>query len=329
MIPLLPTTQPIYSWSQHMSSQNNKNVFDSTIQTIGNTPLVMLPNSTDTHRTAAKLEYMNPGGSIKDRTVLFMIQKAIDRGELLPGGTLIEASSGNTGISTAMIGAILGYKVIITVPEKTSTEKKNTLSAYGAEIVICPNCPEIMAKGSYYSTAKEIKAQTPNSFMLNQYFNQDNMLSHYCLTGPEIWQQTDGQLTHFITGVGSGGTLTGVSKFLKEQNPKIKTIGVASAASHPSLGGNSGSSKIEGIVVDYISPLINHDYIDEFILVEDDDAIASARTLAHKHGILVGLASGAVYHALSSKLQISAASSYTVGIFGDSGRAYLSKSFYI
>ncbi len=301
------------------------NIVDSLSQLVGYTPLLKLP--ANKHGDFyAKLEFLNPSGSIKDRAVLFMIQRAIDRGALKPSGTLIEASSGNTGIAAAMIGAMLGYKVIITVPEKTSTEKRDALRAYGAEIIVCKGVSDVTLEGSYHNVALKLHKETPNSFMLNQYFNLDNVLAHYSVTAPEIYQQTEGKITHFIAGAGSGGTIGGISKFLKEQNPEIQIICVTSEASHTFLGGNGGNSKIEGIVVDYESPLIDKSYIDKIVLVNDEDAINAARILARKHGVLVGLASGAVYHAVQQLELLENA--YAVGIFGDSGRSYLSKGFY-
>ena len=304
-------------------------VFDSLTQLIGNTPLLALPineHHKNNGKFYAKLEFLNTSGSIKDRAVLFMIQRAIERGALKQGGTLIEASSGNTGIATAMLGAMLGYKVIITVPEKTSTEKREALYAYGAEVIVCKGVSDVTLEGSYHNVALKLHKETPNSFMLNQYFNSDNVLAHYSVTAPEIYQQTEGKITHFIAGAGSGGTIGGVSKFLKEQNPEIQIICVTSTASHAFLGGTGGHSKIEGIVVDYESPLIDKSYFDAIVLVSDDDAINAARTLARTHGVLVGLASGAVYHA-AQQLDLPK-DAYAVGIFGDSGRSYLSKGFY-
>jgi cystathionine beta-synthase len=200
---------------------------DNLLHAIGNTPLVKIDFGTPAH-IYAKLEYLNPGGSIKDRSALFMIEKAEKNGWLKPGGTIIEASSGNQGIASAMIGAIKGYNVIITVSEKVSKEKRDTLTAYGVKVITCKPTALLTDPESYHSEAVRIHKATPNSYMLNQYFNLDNGLSHYSWLGPEIWQQTAGSVTHLAGGVGSGGTVCGTGRFLKEKNPQVKVLGVDS-----------------------------------------------------------------------------------------------------
>lgn len=294
---------------------------------IGNTPLVRVNFGTPP-QIYAKLEYLNPGGSIKDRAALFMIEEAERLGLLKPGGTIIEASSGNQGISAAMIGAIKGYNVIITVSEKVSQEKKDTLKAYGVKMVVCPATTHLTDPQSYHSKALEIHKNTPNSFMLNQYFNKTNLVAHYKSLGPEIWRQTNGSVTHFCGAVGSGGTVSGAGKFLKEQNPNIYVVGVDSVNSFRATNGNPKPYKIEGMGVDYTTPLLNEAVIDHFALAHDDDAISMLKELASNHGLLVGPASGAVAHCVREYSRNLSADDILVMIFGDSGRAYLTKNFY-
>ncbi len=300
-----------------------KNVLD----TIGNTPLVTI-NFDSPASVYAKLEYLNPGGSIKDRPALFIIQKAEQAGQLKPGDTIIDASSGNQGIALAMIGALKGYKVIITVPEKISQEKLQTIQAYGADVIICPPTASIEDPQSYYSKARESHNKTPNSFMLNQYFNPLNAQAHYASLGPEIWEQTQGKITHFIAGAGSGGTISGAGKFLKEQNPAITVIAIDSINSFRATNGNPRPYKIEGIGIDFASPVFDDSVIDEIITVSDDQGLGMLKTVARNHGILVGPSSGAVAFATHRYAQNLTKDDCAVMIFGDSGRAYLTKNYY-
>jgi cystathionine beta-synthase len=302
-------------------------MYENLLQVIGNTPLVRLafPSPATVY---AKLEYLNPTGSIKDRAALFMIEEAERTGKLKPGGTIIEASSGNQGITAAMIGAVKGYKVIITVSEKISKEKRDTLQAYGAELILCQPTSRLDDEQSYHRKALEIHRSLPNSFMLNQYFNPDNVQAHYTWLGPEIWRQTKGKITHFIAAAGSGGTLSGVGKFLKEQNPHVAIIGVDTANSYRSTKGNPQPYKLEGIGIDYDTPLLDANIIDDFLPVHDDAALAMLKVLARQHGFLVGPASGAVAHAVYEYVQQLPADACVVTLFTDSGRAYLTKNFY-
>lgn len=301
-----------------------KNLLDA----IGNTPLVKV-NFDSPAQLYAKLEYLNPGGSVKDRSALFMIEEAERQGLLKPGGTIIDASSGNQGISSAMIGALKGYKVIITVSEKVSQEKLNTILAYGAQIVMCPATDFIDDPRSYHSQAAALHKKTPNSFMPNQYFNVANAQAHYTLLAPEIWRQTEGKITHYFACAGTGGTISGVGKFLKEKNPKIKVLAVDSATSYRTTKGNPKPYKIEGMGVDFDSPVLNHSVIDEFLTVTDEDGLGMLKTLAQKHALLAGPSSGAVAfcaHEYAKKYMKEG--DLGVIIFGDSGRAYLTKGFY-
>lgn len=294
---------------------------------IGNTPLVQI-NLNTPNQIFAKLEYLNPGGSVKDRSSLFMIEQAEKEGLIQPGGTIIDASSGNQGIALAMIGAAKGYKVIIVVSEKISTEKKQTLEAYGAQVVTCKPTDFLEDENSYHSIATKIQQETPNSFMPNQYFNKKNALAHYTLLGPEIWEQTNHQVTHFIAAAGTGGTVSGAGKYLKEKNPLIKVIAVDSNNSYRSTQGNPKPYAIEGMGVDFTSPVLDHETIDEFVLAPDEPSIEMLKNLAKNQGFLVGPSSGAVAYAAQQYCKNLPPSSLAVIIFGDSGRAYLSKNFY-
>ena len=303
-------------------------MYSNLLEAIGNTPLVKM-NFASRGTIYAKLEYLNPGGSVKDRSALFMIEYAEKNGLLQPGGTLIDASSGNQGIATAMIGAIKGYNVIITVSEKISKEKMDTLRAYGAQIVICPATAFIDDPLSYHSQAKQLHAQTPNSFMPNQYYNPVNALAHYSLLGPEIWRQTNGTITHFFAGAGTTGTVSGTGKYLKEQNPAIKVYALDSVNSFRATAGNPKPYKLEGLGMDFETPIFNQAVVDEIITVSDDDAIAMLKKMAREHGFLIGPSSGAVAWAAAQKAAELKEGDVAVMIFGDSGRAYLTKGFYI
>ncbi len=299
----------------------------SILETIGNTPLARLPfNSPAT--ILAKLEYLNPGGSMKDRSALYMVEQAEKKGLLQPGGTIIDASSGNHGIALAMIGAAKGYKVIITVSKKCSKEKYQTLRAYGAQVIVCPSTDFIEHPDSYHSQALALLKTTPNSFMPNQYFNIENANGHYTLLGPEIWRQTEGTVTHFFAGTGTGGTISGAGRYLKEQNPAIKVYGIDAATSFHATKGNPQPYKVEGIGIDFDSDVIDYSNIDELINVTDNEAIPMLKTLAQEYGFLVGPSSGAVAAGLLHKLPELKKDDVVVVIFGDSGRAYLSKNFY-
>lgn len=297
------------------------------LQAIGNTPLVQVDLQTPCS-LYAKLEYLNPGGSVKDRSSLFMIEDAEQRGILQPGGTIIDASSGNQGIATAMIGAIKGYKVIIAVSEKVSKEKLETLKAYGAQVVMCPATSFLQDPQSYHSQAMRIHKETPNSFMPDQYFNLANAMAHYKSLGPEIWRQTEGKITHFIAAAGTGGTISGAGRFLKEQNPNIKIIAVDSNVSYRSTKGHPQPYAIEGMGIDFDSPVLNYDIVDEFFEAPDVQSLAMLQHLARHKGILAGPSSGAVAYAAEQYCKQLKPTDLAVMIMGDSGRAYLTKNFY-
>ena len=301
----------------------NQNLLDA----IGNTPLAKV-NFDSPASIYAKLEYLNPGGSVKDRSALYMIEEAERTGKLKPGGTIIDASSGNQGIATAMIGAIKGYNVIITVSKKVSQEKLTAIQAYGARTVMCPETQFIDDPQSYHSKARALHQETPNSFMPNQYFNPVNAQAHYHFLGPEIWQQTNGTITHFFAGAGTGGTISGVGSYLKEQNPNIKVIALDSVNSYRATNGNPKPYQVEGMGIDFDSEVINYDIIDDIITVSDKDILALLKVLAFKHGLLAGPSSGAVALGVMRYIPKLNPEDVVVMIFGDSGRAYLTKNFY-
>lgn len=303
--------------------------YTTLLDAIGNTPLVHIPFATSS-TVLAKLEYMNPGGSVKDRTALFMIEEAERTGKLKPGGTIIEASSGNQGIAAAMIGAAKGYKVIITTNKKFSPEKINAIQAYGAQIVMCPCTPHLSDPESYHSQAKALHEQTPNSIILNQYYNPANVQAHYATLGPEIWKQTQGKVTHFFAAAGTCGTVSGVGKYLKEQNPAVRIIAVDAATSYHATQGNPQPYKMEGIGIDFDSPLLHShkDSIDEFFYVHDDQGLGMLKTMARQYGILCGPSSGAVTYAAQEYSKKLPADALVVMMISDSGRAYLTKNYY-
>jgi len=302
-------------------------MYKNLLQAIGNTPIIAL-NSDSPATLLAKLEYLNPGGSVKDRSALFMIEQAERDGHLKPGATIIDASSGNQGAATAMIGAIKGYNVIITVSEKISSEKLDSITSYGAKIVVCPATDHLEDPRSYHSKAVEIQKNTPGSFMPNQYFNKNNSLGHYTSLGPELWNQTEGTITHIFAAAGTGGHISGAGKYLKEKNPNVKIIAFDSSNSWRSTNGHPQPYKVEGMGIDFESPVLEKDLIDEIIPIHDADALAMLKTLAHKHGLLVGPSSGAVAHGAFTYAKNLKPNDVAVMIFGDSGRAYLSKKFY-
>ncbi len=299
--------------------------YKTILQMIGNTPLVKLEFGTKP-LLLAKLEMTNPGGSIKDRCALYMIEDAERTGKLKPGGTIIEASSGNQGIALAMIGKVKGYRVIITVPDRTAVEKVAVLRAYGAEVHICPNTDSHDDPRNYHTLAEHLTKTIPGAYMPNQYYNKANPAAHYATTGPEIWKQTDGTITHLIVGAGSCGTMSGTGRYLKEQNPHIKVIGVDAATSLYSSK-EPKAYKVEGLGIDVITDTFDKSAIDQIIPISDDDAFAMTRKLALEHGILVGISSGAVMHVALEYTKKLTEKDVVVVIFADSGRNYISKVF--
>lgn len=269
-------------------------IYNGTIDLIGNTPLVEVKNIEKElgleARVLVKLEYFNPAGSVKDRIAKGMIEDAEEKGLLKEGSVIIEPTSGNTGIGLAAIAAAKGYRIILTMPETMSVERRNILKAYGAEIVLTEG-----AKGMKGAIAKadELAKEIPNSFIPGQFVNPANPATHRATTGPEIWNDTDGDVDIFIAGVGTGGTLTGVGEYLKEKKPDVKIVALEPATSPVLLEGKSGAHKIQGIGAGFVPDVLNTKVYDEIITVENDDAFATGKLLAKHEGVLVGISSGA------------------------------------
>ena len=300
---------------------------ESILDLVGNTPLVRLHKVTEGLRPLilAKLEQLNPGGSVKDRIGLSMLEDAEGRGLLRPGGTIVEPTSGNTGHGLAMAAAIKGYKMIFVMPDKMSAEKISLLRAYGAEVVICPTNVERESPQSYYSVADRLTREVPGAFQPNQYFNPRNPEAHYRTTGPEIWRQTEGRITTFVAGVGTGGTITGVGKYLKEQNPAVRVIGADPEGSIYS--GEIAPYKVEGVGEDFWPGTFDREIVDEFIQVTDRECFVAARKLARQEGILVGGSAGLALHAAIQVAVDSKPDDVIVVLLPDTGRNYLTKFF--
>ena len=265
---------------------------------IGNTPLVELnkfsqEKGIDTP-IIAKVEFFNPGGSVKDRIAFAMIEDAEQKGLLKPGATIIEPTSGNTGVGLALVSAVKGYKLILTMPETMSIERRNLVKAYGAEVILTLGKDGMPGA---IRAAEELRDNTPGSIILQQFENAANPAKHYATTGPEIWRDTDGKVDIFVAGVGTGGTISGAGKYLKEQNPNIKVIAVEPKSSPVLNGGKSGPHKIQGIGAGFVPKTYNAQVIDEVFDVENDDAILTGREIARQEGLLVGISAGAALFA--------------------------------
>ncbi len=305
------------------------------LKIIGWTPVVKLNKITRGINSSifAKLEFLNPAGSVKDRMALFIIEDAERRGLLKPGGTIVENSSGNTGAALAMIAAVKGYQCIITMPDKMSDEKKNLMKAFGAKVVVTPTDVPPDSPESYYSVAKRIAKEIPNSYYPDQYNNPRNIDSHYYTTGPEIWKQTGGNVDYFIAGIGTGGTMSGAGRYLKENNPEIKVIAVDPEGSVFYDYFKTGKLtkphvyKVEGIGEDYLVKAVDFNLIDDMVQVHDPESFLMARRLAREEGIFAGGSSGsAVWAAMEIAIKIRENKNIVV-ILPDSGDRYLSKVY--
>ncbi|RXJ45906.1 PLP-dependent cysteine synthase family protein [Gelidibacter gilvus] len=319
--------------------KKNIQVFDNVLQLIGNTPLIKLNRMTADYdgEFYAKVEAFNPGHSSKDRIALHIIEEAERQGILTPGDTVIETTSGNTGFSIAMVSIIKGYKCILAVSSKSSADKIDMLKSMGAQVYVCPAHVSADDPRSYYEVAKRLHEETKGSVYINQYFNQLNIDAHYNSTGPEIWKQTEGHITHLIACSGTGGTISGTAKYLKEQNPKIKIIGVDAYGSvlkkyHETREFDHDEIypyRIEGLGKNLIPTATDFDIIDEFVKVTDEESAHTARQISRTEGLFVGYTSGAVMQAVK---QLNEAGEFKTGdnvvvIFPDHGSRYMSKIY--
>jgi len=297
---------------------------------IGNTPLLELSNYNASKNLQAeiiaKLEYFNPAGSVKDRVALSMIEDAEKKGTLKPGATIIEPTSGNTGVGLAFVSSVKGYKLVLTMPDTMSIERRNLLKALGAEVVLTPGTKGM---NGAIEKANELKASTPGSVILQQFENPANPAIHKATTGEEIWRDTDGKIDIFVAGVGTGGTVSGVGAALKQHNPKIQIIAVEPANSPVLSGGVAGPHKIQGIGAGFIPKTFNSSVVDDIIKVEDNDAIRTSRELAKKEGLLVGISSGAAIYAATLLAQKPEnKNKKIVALLPDTGERYLSTVLY-
>jgi cystathionine beta-synthase len=308
---------------------------ENVLSAIGKTPLVRLGKLAGPDHAAvlAKLEYLNPGGSIKDRMAVHILEKAERAGLLRRGGTIVENTSGNTGVGLAVWAAVKGYRCIFTMPDKMSKEKQDALKAFGAQVVVTPTNVPADSPESYYSVAKRIAAETPNSFYVNQYHNPDNVEAHYRTTGPEIWEQVEGRLDAFVAGLGTGGTMSGCGRYLKERDPRVRNVGVDPVGSVYFSMWKTGKLpeprvyKVEGIGEDMMCGAMDLSVLDDVRQVTDAQAFSMARRLAREEGIFAGGSSGAAVHVALQVARELGAGKVVVVPLPDTGRAYVSKFF--
>ncbi len=299
-------------------------IHENIASTIGRTPLVRLSRFFPQGNLIGKLEYFNPAGSAKDRVAAAMIEDAEKKGALKPGSVIIEPTSGNTGIGLAAVGASKGYKVILTMPDTMSIERRRLLSAYGAEIVLTDGK---LGMAGAIAEAERLTQKYENSFIAGQFDNPSNPNAHYKTTGPEIWEDTDGKVDIFVAGIGTGGTLSGIGRYLKEKNPNIRIVGFEPASSPLITEGKSGAHGIQGIGANFVPKNYDPSVCDEVVTVTDSDAFACAKALAKKEGFLVGISSGAALHA-AVKLATQNPDKTVVALLPDSGERYLSTGIF-
>jgi cystathionine beta-synthase len=300
---------------------------ENVLDLVGHTPLLRLRRVVGNSNAVvlAKLEQLNPGGSVKDRIGLAMIEEAEKRGVLKPGGTIIEPTSGNTGHGLAIVAALRGYKTVFVMPDKMSAEKVALLRAYGAEVIICPTDVERESPRSYYSVADRLTREIPGAFQPNQYFNQRNPDAHYATTGPEVWEQTEGKITVLVAGMGTGGTISGTGRYLKEKNPNIKVVGADPVGSLYS--DSIAPYKVEGVGEDFMPETMDMSVVDRIVQVSDQESFVCARRLAREEGLLVGGSSGLAVHAATVVAAECGEDDVIVVMLADTGRNYLSKFF--
>lgn len=314
----------------------HRHPYASVLETVGWTPLIRLNRVTEGIRTPVygKAEFMNPGGSVKDRIGPAIIEAAEREGRLRPGGTIVEGTSGNTGVGLALAATAKGYRCIFTIPDKMSQEKVRLLKAFGAEVIVTPSAVAPDHPDNYVMMAKRIAEDTPNAILANQFYNQANPEAHYRTTGPEIWEQTEGRVTHFVSAAGTGGTITGVGRFLRERKPEVRIIGgdpvgsIIRGYAETGIKGESAPYKIEGIGQDKIPGTLDMDVVDEWRSVDDRTAFALARRLTREEGLFVGGSSGLIAHAaLEVAREVDDPEALVVFLLCDTGERYLSKLY--
>ena len=310
--------------------------FHTILDTIGKTPLVRFNRITRGVKglILAKIEFFNPGGSVKDRIGVSIIEDAEREGKLRPGGTIVESTSGNTGMGLALVAAVKGYRTVFTLPDKMSAEKIRLLRAFGSEVIVTPTAVPHDSPESYTEVAKQIVRETPNSVLANQYYNPKNPDSHYATTGPEIWEQTGGQVTHFVCGIGTGGTISGTGRYLKEKNPAIKVIGVDPRGSvlreyfyTQKISPVLKTYKVEGIGQDYVPGVLHFEFIDEVVEATDKESFLMARRLTREEGMMVGGSAGTAVAGMMKIADRFTENDCVVVILPDSGERYVSKIY--